>query len=193
MLFFSWNKNEATRQEKTAKNKKKKKRRQQGRKKNKEIKNRERERKWQREVKDAKKNERETQKGDTEKWSLITLFSGGETVFFKKTPKTPKNKKGRRPTAQKHTCNAALPPIPRKMRTKEKNTQRKRRGCEEDHLRFSKTGSKKKKKTEKTEKPSAPQRQGHFWQGPEIHETKTAPLCTPRAPNLRAQRTHCEK
>ena len=139
--------------------------RQQGRKKKQEWRKIKRER----EVKKPRRTKGDT-KGDTEKWTQTTLFQGENSVFLRWPQKPPKNKKSWRPTAQKHTCNAALPPIPRRMRTKEKNTQRKRGGCEEDHLRFSKTGSK--KKTEKTEKPSAPQLRGRFWQRPQIREKK---------------------
>ena len=166
------------------------KRRQQGRKKNKKNK-----RKIERESdKERWKTPRKTKgrhKGETLRMNPNNPFSGGKnSVFLRRPQKPPKNRKGRRPTAQKHTCNAALPPIPRRMRTKEKNTQRKRRGCEEDHLRFSKTGSKKKRKRRKN--PPHHSGKAIFDRDPKSTE-KTTPPRTPRAPNLRAQRTHCKK
>ena len=53
------------------------------------------------------------------------FFSVGQTVFLYKTKK---NKKGWRPTAQKHACRVALPPIPRRMRTKRETPKQKEGG-----------------------------------------------------------------
>ena len=90
---------EETRQERTAKNtrKVKTKTRQQGRKKK-------RDRERQREVKEAKENERETRKGDTEKWTKITLFQGEKQCFRRKTPKPPKKIKKVEGQLPKNTC-----------------------------------------------------------------------------------------
>ena len=85
-----------------------------------------------------------------------------------------------------------IAPIPRRMRTKEQNTQRERGGCEQDHLRFSKTGPKKKKtgKDGKTLRTAAART---FLATTPNPRKKTTRPRTPRAPNLRAQRSHCEK
>ena len=83
-------------------------------------------------------------KGDTEKWPEITLFQGGKQCFCKKTKKQ-KIRRVERQLPKNTNCRAALPPIPRRMCTKEKNTKTRRGGCEEDHLKSAKTGSNKKK------------------------------------------------
>ena len=158
MLFFSWNNSEETRQEVTAKTQGKVKTRQQGRGNKKTRKKRERER--ERVTKRSERNQGK-RKGDTKgrHWEMNqnNLFQGKKQCFCKETQTTQKTKKGWRPTAQKHTCNAALPPIPRRMQTKEKNTQIRKGGVRRGPLQVPK----------KMKKPSALQPRGHFWQGPE--------------------------
>ena len=114
-------------------------------KKKKEI-ERERERK-----KVTKRSERRQgeRKGDTEKWTKITLFQGENSVFVKRPQKNQKIRRSK-PTAQKHTCNAALPPIPRRMRTNEKTPKQKEGGVKRTTWSLRKRG--RQKKTEKDAK-----------------------------------------
>ena len=186
MLFFSLKqKRKKARQEKsTKKNKVKiKTRQQEGKKQKRKRIDRERERVTKR----SERSQRE-RKRDTEKWTKITLCQGEKQCFCKKTPKNPQKKKGWRPTAQKHTCNAALPPFPRRMRTKMKNSQRKRGGCEEDHFRFAKTGStKKNRKTRKN--PPHRSREAIFERDPKSTEKNDTAAHLPRAKFARAADT----
>ena len=85
MLLFSWNKSEETRQEKIAK-------------KCKEGKNKDKTTRKEKNKKEEIERERVTtrsersqgeRKGDTEKWTKITLFQGEKQCFCKKTPKKP--------------------------------------------------------------------------------------------------------
>ena len=77
------------------------------------------------------------------------------------------------------------------MRTKEKITQRERGGCEEDHLRFAKTGSK--KETEKDGKTLRTTAARTFVATTPNPRKKITRPRAHRASNLRAQRTNCEK
>ena len=181
MLFFSWTK--AKKQDKKEQQKNDGKKDKTTRKEQKTRKKRERERERQREVKETKENERETLRNEPR-----TFFRGKQC--FVKDPKKHKNKKVWRPIAQKHTCNAALPPFPRRIRKKEKNTSTKKGGLWRGPLEVCENGVA--KKTGKDAKTLAPQPQGHLATTPNPTENPTRPRAH-RASNLRSHRTKCEK
>ena len=182
MLFFHETKNK-TRKTKTRKVKIKT--RQQGKKKNWE---RERESVWQREVKETQENERETRKGDTEKWTKITFFQGEKQCFCKKTQKNQKNKKGWRPTAQKHTCNAALAPQSQEECEQKRKTPKEKEGdVKRTTWGLRKRGRKKNRKRRKT--PPHRSREDIFGNDPKSEKKNDTAAHPPRAKFARAADT----